>query len=147
MNQGKVLVVEDDKSVLAVLRGLLEEDGYWVRAVETGQRGRAELNENDFDVCLVDINLPDMDGIDLLKEVKESGSTASIIIMTARNTMNNAINAMKNGAFEYITKPFENEEISMQVKRALESRKLAQELSQLQKKRRGEQQRASEPGD
>ena len=142
MNQGKVLVVEDDKSVLAVLRGLLEEDGYWVRAVETGQRGRAELNENDFDVCLVDINLPDMDGIDLLKEVKESGSTASIIIMTARNTMNNAINAMKNGAFEYITKPFENEEISMQVKRALESRKLVQDFQQLKKEVR----KSYEPG-
>ncbi|HEY1266469.1 MAG TPA: response regulator, partial [Candidatus Binatia bacterium] len=84
MNQGKVLVVEDDKSVLAVLRGLLEEDGYWVRAVETGQRARAELMENDFDVCLVDINLPDMDGLELLKETKENGSTASIIIMTAR---------------------------------------------------------------
>jgi len=142
MNQGKVLVVEDDKSVLAVLRGLLEEDGYWVRAVETGQRGRAELKENDFDVCLVDINLPDMDGLDLLKEVKENGSTASVIIMTARNTMNNAIDAMKNGAFEYITKPFENEEISMQVKRALESRKLVQDFQQLKKEVR----KSYEPG-
>ncbi|HKA32248.1 MAG TPA: sigma-54 dependent transcriptional regulator, partial [Candidatus Binatia bacterium] len=142
MNQGKVLVVEDDKSVLAVLRGLLEEDGYWVRAVETGQRGRAELEENDFDVCLVDINLPDMDGLDLLREVKENGSTASVIIMTARNTMNNAIDAMKNGAFEYITKPFENEEISMQVKRALESRKLVQDFQQLKKEVR----KSYEPG-
>ncbi|HEY1372140.1 MAG TPA: sigma-54 dependent transcriptional regulator [Candidatus Binatia bacterium] len=142
MNQGKVLVVEDDKSVLAVLRGLLEEDGYWVRAVETGQRARAELKENDFDVCLVDINLPDMDGLDLLKETKENGSTASIIIMTARNTMRNAIDAMKHGAFEYITKPFENDEISMQVKRALESRKLVEDFHQLKKEVR----KTYEPG-
>src|SRR5262249_14200672 len=78
----------------------------------------------------------------LLREVKENGSTASVIIMTARNTMNNAIDAMKNGAFEYITKPFENEEISMQVKRALESRKLLQDFQQLKKEVR----KSYEPG-
>ncbi len=142
MNQGKVLVVEDDKSVLAVLKGLLEEDGYWVRAVETGRSARAELEQNDFDVCLVDINLPDMDGLELLKEAKENGSTSSIIIMTARNTMRNAIDAMKHGAFEYITKPFENDEISVQVKRAIESRKLVQDFQQLKKEVR----KSYEPG-
>jgi two-component system, NtrC family, nitrogen regulation response regulator GlnG len=142
MNQGKVLIVEDNKSVLTVLKDLLEDDGYWVRAVETGQRGRAELKENDFDVCIIDINLPDMDGLDLLKEAKENGSTASIIIMTARNTMRNAIDAMKNGAFEYITKPFENDEISVQVRRALESRKLVQDFRDLKKEVR----KSYEPG-
>jgi two-component system, NtrC family, nitrogen regulation response regulator GlnG len=142
MNQGKVLIVEDNKSVLTVLKDLLEDDGYWVRAVDTGQRGRAELKENDFDVCIIDINLPDMDGLDLLKEAKENGSTASIIIMTARNTMRNAIDAMKNGAFEYITKPFENDEISVQVRRALESRKLVQDFRDLKKEVR----KSYEPG-
>ena len=133
MNQGKVLIVEDNKSVLAVLKDLLEDDGYWVRAVETGQRGRAELKQNDFDVCIIDINLPDMDGLDILKESKANGSTASIIIMTARNTMRNAIDAMKNGAFEYVTKPFENDEILVHVQRALESRKLVQNFRDLKK--------------
>jgi two-component system, NtrC family, nitrogen regulation response regulator GlnG len=142
MNQGKVLIVEDNKSVLAVLKDLLEDDGYWVRAVETGQRGRAELKESDFDVCIIDINLPDMDGLDILKESKENGSTASIIIMTARNTMRNAIDAMKNGAFEYITKPFENDEILVHVRRALESRKLVQDFHDLKKEVR----KSYEPG-
>jgi len=142
MNQGKVLIVEDNKSVLAVLKDLLEDDGYWVRAVETGQRGRAELKESDFDVCIIDINLPDMDGLDILKESKENGSTASIIIMTARNTMRNAIDAMKNGAFEYITKPFENDEILVHVRRALESRKLVQDFRDLKKEVR----KSYEPG-
>jgi two-component system, NtrC family, nitrogen regulation response regulator GlnG len=133
MNQGKVLIIEDNKSVLAVLKDLLEDDGYWVHAVETGQRGRAELKDNDFDVCIVDINLPDMDGLDILKESKENGSTASIIVMTARNTMRNAIDAMKHGAFEYITKPFENDEVLLHVRRALESRKLVQDYRDLKK--------------
>src|SRR5690349_9555023 len=142
MNQGKVLIVEDNKSVLAVLKDLLEDDGYWVHAVETGQRGRAELKENDFDVCIIDINLPDMDGLDILKESKESGSTASIIVMTARNTMRNAIDAMKHGAFEYITKPFENDEVLLHVRRALESRKLVQDFRDLKKEVR----KSYEPG-
>jgi two-component system, NtrC family, nitrogen regulation response regulator GlnG len=142
MNQGKVLIVEDNKSVLAVLKDLLEDDGYWVCAVETGQRGRAELKENDFDVCIVDINLPDMDGLDILKESKENGSTASIIVMTARNTMRNAIDAMKNGAFEYITKPFDNDEVLLHVRRALESRKLVQDFRDLKKEVR----KTYEPG-
>jgi two-component system, NtrC family, nitrogen regulation response regulator GlnG len=142
MNQGKVLIVEDNKSVLTILKDLLEEDGYWVRAVETGQRGRAELKDNDFDVCLIDINLPDMDGLGLLKEAKENGSAASIIIITARTTMRNAIDAMKNGAFEYITKPFDNDEILLHVRRALESRKLVQDFRELKKEVR----KTYEPG-
>jgi two-component system nitrogen regulation response regulator GlnG len=142
MNQGKVLIVEDNKSVLAVLKDLLEDDGYWVRAVETGQRGRGELKENDFDVCIVDINLPDMDGLDILKESKENGSSASIIVMTARNTMRNAIDAMKHGAFEYITKPFDNDEVLLHVRRALESRKLVQDFRDLKKEVR----KSYEPG-
>ena len=133
MNQGKVLIVEDNKSVLTVLKDLLEEDGYWVQGVEKGRLAQIAMKETDFDVCLIDINLPDMDGLDLLKEAKEGGSTASIIIMTARNTMRNAIDAMKNGAFEYITKPFENDEISLHVGRALESRKLVQDFRELKK--------------
>ena len=133
MNQGKVLVVEDEESHRRVLKKALEDEGYWVQTVETGRVAQSALRENDFDVCLIDINLPDFDGLTLLKEAKEAGIGASVIIVTGRNTMHNAIEAMKNGAFDYVTKPWDLEEISLLVRRALESRKLVQDFRDLKK--------------
>ena len=142
MNKGKILIVEDEESHRRVLKKALEDDGYWVQTVPNGRLAQAALKENDFDVCLIDINLPDVDGLTLLKEAKEGGSTASIIIVTGRNTMHNAIEAMKNGAFDYVTKPWDLEEISLLVQRALESRKLVQDFRELKK----EVKKSYEPG-
>ncbi len=142
MNRGKLLIVEDEESHRRVLKKALEDDGYWVQTVPNGRLAQAAFKENDFDVCLIDINLPDVDGLTLLKEAKEGGSTASIIIVTGRNTMRNAIEAMKNGAFDYVTKPWDLEEISLLVQRALESRKLVQDFHELKK----EVKKSYEPG-
>ena len=131
MNQGKILVVEDEESQRKVLKKALEGEGYWVQTVENGRLAQAALRENDFDVCLIDINLPDVDGLTLLKEAKEAGIDSSIIIVTGRNTMRNAIEAMKNGAFDYVTKPWDLEEISLLVKHTLENRKLIQDFRDL----------------
>jgi len=79
----------------------------------------------------MDIKLPDIDGLTLLKEAKESGIDTSIIMMTAQNTMRNAIEAMKNGAYDYVTKPFDLEEVLVLIKRALESRKLSRDFREL----------------
>ncbi len=79
----------------------------------------------------MDIRLPDVDGLTLLKETKEAGIDTAIILMTAQSTMRNAIEAMKNGAFDYITKPFDLEEILVLVKRALESRKMSRDFREL----------------
>ena len=142
MNQGKVLFVEDEESHRRVLKKALEDEGYWVQTVETGALAQTALTESDFDVCLFDINLPDIDGLTLLKQAKESGKDASIIIVTGRNTMRNAIEAMKNGAFDYVTKPWDLEEISLLVKRAFESRKLLRDFRELKKEVR----KSYEPG-
>ena len=142
MNQGKILVVEDEESHRRILKKALEDEGYWVQTVENGRSAQASLRENDFDVCLIDINLPDVDGLTLLKEAKEAGIGASIIIVTGRNTMHNAIEAMKNGAFDYLTKPWDLEEISLLVERALKSRRLLHEFSELKKEVR----KSYEPG-
>lgn len=131
MEQGKILVAEDEESLRWVLKKALEDDGYWVQAVENGRLARISLQENRFDVSLLDIRLPDVDGLALLKEAREIGIDTSIIVMTAQNTMRNAIDAMKNGAFDYVTKPFDLEEILLVVKRAFESRKLGHDFRQL----------------
>ena len=131
MDQGKILVVDDEESLRLVLKKALEREGFWVQTVESGQLAKVCLHDNPFDVSLVDIKLPDIDGITLLKEAKEEGLDTSFIVMTAQNTMKNAIEAMKGGAFDYITKPFDLDEMLVVVQRALENRKLTRDFREL----------------
>ncbi len=133
MEQGKVLIVEDEDSLRWILKKALEKEGYWVQTVEKGHPARQCLHEILFDVSLMDIKLPDIDGLTILKEAKKAGIDTSIVVMTAQNTMKNAIEAMKWGAFDYVTKPFDLEEILVVVQRALENRKLIREFRELKK--------------
>ena len=131
MDQGKILVVEDEESLRWVLKKALENEGYWVQTAENGETGRSYLRENRFDVSLIDIKLPDIEGLTLLREARDAGTDISIILMTAQNTMRNAIESMKWGAFDYITKPFELDEMLLVVQRAFEARKLRREFQEL----------------
>ena len=131
MDQGKILVVDDEESLRLILKKALEKEGFWVQTVENGQLAKLSLHDNPFDVSLVDIRLPDVDGLTLLKEAKEEGLDTSFIVMTAQNTMKNAIEAMKGGAFDYITKPFDLDEIVVVVQRAFENRKLTRDFREL----------------
>ncbi|HXG52095.1 MAG TPA: sigma-54 dependent transcriptional regulator [candidate division Zixibacteria bacterium] len=131
MDQGKILVAEDEESLRFVLKKALEDEGYFVQTAADGAAARRLLGEAAFDVSLLDIKLPDVDGLELLKELKENGVETAVIVMTAQNTMRNAIGAMKNGAFDYITKPFDLEEVMLLVKRALDSRKLSRDFREL----------------
>jgi len=131
MDQGKILIAEDEESLRWVLKKALEDEGYWVQTIANGQLARQSLHENHFDVSLIDIRLPDLDGLTLLKEAKEAGIDTAMILMTAQNTMHNAIEAMKNGAYDYVTKPFDLEEILVLVRRAFESRKLSRDFREL----------------
>ncbi len=131
MEQGKILVAEDEESLRWVLKKALEDAGYWVQTAATGQLAREYLSGQRFDVSLTDIKLPDVDGLTLLKETKEAGIDTAMILMTAQNTMRNAIEAMKSGAFDYVTKPFDLEEILVLVRRAIESRRLSQDFRAL----------------
>jgi two-component system nitrogen regulation response regulator GlnG len=131
MEQGKVLVAEDEESLRFVLKKALEDDGYWVQTVANGSAARESLTETNFDVALLDIKLPDVDGLTVLKNIKEAGVDTAMILMTAQNTMRNAIGAMKHGAFDYVTKPFDLDEVMVLVKRATDSRKLSRDFREL----------------
>jgi two-component system nitrogen regulation response regulator GlnG len=131
MDQGKILITEDEESLRFVLQKALETEGYWVQAAANGASARRLINESQLDVSLMDIKLPDVDGLDLLREIKENGVDTAMIIMTAQNTMRNAIGAMKSGAFDYITKPFDLDEMLVLVKRAMDSRKLSRDFREL----------------
>jgi two-component system nitrogen regulation response regulator GlnG len=131
MDQGKILVTEDEESLRFVLQKALETEGYWVQAAHSGAVARKLIREHHFDVALMDIKLPDIDGLDLLKEIKQSGVDTAMILMTAQSTMRNAIGAMKNGAFDYVTKPFDLDEVLLLIKRAMDSRKLSRDFLEL----------------
>src|ERR671910_587294 len=131
MDQGKVLITEDEESLRFVLQKALETEGYYVQVTATGANARKLLTDSHFDVSLMDIKLPDIDGLELLKELKDNGVDTAMILMTAQNTMRNAIGAMKNGAFDYITKPFDLDEVLVLVKRAMDSRKLTRDFREL----------------
>jgi two-component system, NtrC family, nitrogen regulation response regulator GlnG len=131
MEQGKLLVAEDEESLRFVLKRALENEGYWVQTVANGTGARQSLTDSTYDVALLDIKLPDVDGLTVLKEIKEAGVDTAMIIMTAQNTMRNAIGAMKSGAFDYITKPFDLDEVLVLVKRAVDSRKLSRDFREL----------------
>jgi two-component system, NtrC family, nitrogen regulation response regulator GlnG len=131
MDQGKILVAEDEESLRFVLKKALENEGYWVQTAVDGSGARQSLTDSNFDVALLDIKLPDVDGLTVLKESKQNGVDTAMIIMTAQNTMRNAIGAMKSGAFDYITKPFDLDEVLVLVKRAVDSRKLTRDFREL----------------
>ena len=142
MDQGKILITEDEESLRFVLQKALETEGYWVQIAANGSTARRLINESHFDVSLMDIKLPDVDGLELLKEFKENSVDTAMILMTAQNTMRNAIGAMKNGAFDYITKPFDLDEVLVLVKRAMDSRKLSRDFREL----KAEVKKRFEPG-
>ncbi len=131
MEQGRILLVEDDESLSRVLRKALERQGYWVATSATGRNARQLLEESGFDAVLLDIGLPDIEGLALFDFVKETGLQTPFIVMTAQNTMRNAIEAMKSGAFDYLTKPFDLDVLMVVVDRALDRRRLSRELNDL----------------
>lgn len=115
----KILIVDDEISIIEVLKRLLVKEGYMVVTSFDGNDARDKLREEVFDLMITDVRLPGMDGVALLKEARQLQSHLAVIMMTAYAEVDNAVLAMKNGAFDYITKPFKFDEILLTVQRAL----------------------------
>jgi two-component system nitrogen regulation response regulator GlnG len=125
VSESRILVAEDEESIRFVLTRALEARGYHVRAFAEGLAALAALRTGGFDLAIVDIRLPDVSGLDLLSRARDEGLDVPFLVMTAESTMQNAIEAMKRGAFDYLTKPFDIEEIQLLVERALGLRRLS----------------------
>ena len=128
-----ILVVDDELSMREFLQILLEKEGY--RVVTTGG-GKSAINlfeKSDFDMVISDIRMPDMDGLEVLKAVKEISPDVAVLMITAFASMETAVHAMKLGAFDYITKPFKVDEIRYVIKNALERQSLHRENILLKK--------------
>ncbi len=124
----KILIVEDEKSMNEILRILLESEGYDVTSALNGNEGIDCLKRDIFDLVITDIKMPGTDGFTVLKTTREISPDTLVIMITAFGTTENAIEAMKSGAYDYIHKPFKIDEIRIVVNKALEKKKLRKEL-------------------
>ena len=130
MTQGAILIADDEELIRQVLAGALGEVGYAVETADSGTRAWARLQEHAFDLAFIDIRMPEPGGLDLLLRVQTAKIDTPIVIMTGQTTLSNAIEAMKRGAFDYLTKPFDLNEVKALAARALEARRLASQLDQ-----------------
>ncbi len=142
----KVLIIDDERSILDTLRILLRGEGFDVAVSESGRDALDRLPELEPDVVLTDIRMPGVTGIDVLSAVRERDPELPVILMTAQASLQSAVQAVNQGAFYYVQKPFRNDEMAALCRRAAETRALTRENRQLKKEiRRRDSSRASRP--
>jgi DNA-binding NtrC family response regulator len=122
-----ILVVEDKESMAAMLKETLESEGYQVLSAKDGLEGIKCLKESKIDLVLTDLKLPGKEGIEVLRVSKEDNQLRPVIIMTAFGSIETAVDAMKKGAFDFITKPFDTDYLLMLIRRAFETQRLITE--------------------
>jgi len=133
MSKGSILVVDDESEIREGLELLLKTEGYIVASAETASLGLTRLEERPFDLLLLDVSLPDRNGIELLKDVHRQDPHLPIVLITAYGSIEMARAAFKSGAMDYITKPWSNDERLAQVAQAVEARRLRDENVQLKR--------------
>jgi two-component system, NtrC family, response regulator AtoC len=127
----KVLVVDDEKSILDVLSKFLQRMGCTVDSTTRGAAALALVQKTSYDVILLDLKMPEMDGLTVMQEIRKMDESASVIILTAYGTVKTAVEAMKLGAEEYLLKPLQLEAFGLIIQRILEYRKLKREYNAL----------------
>jgi two-component system, NtrC family, response regulator AtoC len=129
--QKTILVADDDASIRSLLKQLLSDEGFAVHEASTGIEVVDKVKETSPDLVIMDVRMPELDGIEALARLKSTNPKTAVLIMTAFGSSNAAIRAMELGAFDYITKPFELDKISHSVKRVLDYQDLTQEVEVL----------------
>jgi len=140
---GSILVVDDEEIMREILDALLTREGYDVRLAANGDEGLELARNNAFDAAIVDVMMPGMDGIAVLDELKRLDDDLPVLMITAFASVETAISAMKRGAFDYITKPFKNDEVLVVVRNAVERRRLLAENTALRQTLQAQYQRFS----
>jgi len=130
----RILIIDDDKDLRFNLSSILKDEGYDVLAVEDGREALKAVQNNSLNLVLLDIRLPGMDGMKILEEMRKKDKDLIIIMLTAYGDVKGAVRAMQSGAFDYITKPFENEELILIIKKALQTSYLSKEVENLRRR-------------
>jgi DNA-binding NtrC family response regulator len=118
----RLLLVDDEVNLRAVLKGLLERDGYSVDEAQDGAAGLVKAREKSYAAVLTDLRMPGMDGLELLAALREERPEVPVVMLTAHGTVATAVDAMKRGAFDFLTKPFDQAELAQVIERAVTSR-------------------------
>lgn len=134
MKKISILIVDDEESVRDSLYNWFIEDGYRVECAENANRALSMLESDSFDIILADIKMPGMDGLEMLRRIKLLKSDSIVIIMTAFATVDTAVQALKDGAFDYVTKPFDPDDLSHLIRNATMQISLTEENENLKKK-------------
>jgi two-component system NtrC family response regulator len=127
MRRVKILVIDDDESLRRVLEYNLAQEGYAVLAAGSGEQGLDLLKKERADLVVTDVRMPGMDGLQVLEGVHKVDPNIQVIILTAFGTIEMAVEAMKAGAFQYISKPFNRDELKLTIKKALQLEELERE--------------------
>jgi DNA-binding NtrC family response regulator len=132
-----VLVVDDDQTACRLLQEVLVREGYLVAIAQSGTEALERADGALFDVALLDIRMPDLDGLEVLKAIRRANPEAVVIMMTAFGSIETAIEAIKQGAYDYISKPFRLDEVKLTVRRALEHKRLLGENTRFRRELKG----------
>jgi DNA-binding NtrC family response regulator len=133
MPNGSILVIDDEAEIREGLELLLSSEGYSVTSAETGEAGLARLEQEPFDLLLLDVSLPGRSGLDLLRDIRQRDPHLPVVLITAYGSIDMARQAFKSGAQDYITKPWSNDELLAQIASAIEGRRLREENVQLKR--------------
>jgi DNA-binding NtrC family response regulator len=133
----KILIVDDNPEVLKLIANILETNNYEVETVSSGASAIKKLESNDYDMVLTDLMMPDVDGMQVLDHIKSRASKTMCIILTGHGTIKSSVNAIKKGAFDYITKPVSASELLIIVEKALKFKNLEEENIRLKKELKG----------
>ena len=123
----KILVVDDDASIREFLEIMLKRENFEVKTADNGQKAQKIMEKEQFDVVITDLQMPKMSGLELLKEIKTINPATTVLVITAFGSTESAVDAMKLGAFDYISKPFKIDEIKNRLKNALKNKNLSVE--------------------
>ncbi|TVL99255.1 MAG: two-component system response regulator GlrR [Candidatus Brocadia sp. WS118] len=131
MSGEKILVIDDDTNILEVIRMRLQAWGYYVTIARDSREARAALSTASFHLAIIDLRLSEEDGIELMEEIIRRHPGLPMIILTAHGSIESAVEAMRKGAYSYITKPFNNEDLSLHITNALEKQQVIREIQHL----------------
>lgn len=129
----KILIVDDEEIITDSLSNFLSSKGYYIKTADSILRAKNALESENFDLILLDLKLPDGQGIELLDFIANEKDKPLVIMMTAYGTIGDAVKAIKKGAYDFIQKPFRTKDIEIIIKLALETTRLERELRQVQK--------------
>jgi len=131
MQNRRILIVDDDRAILKMLSAFFEKTGYEVRQQHNGQLALGMLEADQFDVVITDLMLDGVSGFDILKRTKHFSPTTEVVVITGHSSIDSAVRAMREGAFDYITKPITLEELSIVIEKAYERRNFLTEIRHL----------------